>query len=113
MTQEQTDIIKGNKLIAEFMGKEQEADSRYMPSEDLQYHLSWDWLMSAVEKIRGLGFNTCHCYEDITQKEYFSIYDDAYRNFAKGKQFYKEGKDCGWLAVVEFIKWYNNHKYVV
>ena len=46
--------MKDNKLIAEFMGMEdyQEMGEYVTPN----YHSSWDWLMTVVEKIESLGY---------------------------------------------------------
>ena len=65
MTQEE--IIKNNKLIAEYMGLEKGV-AYYIPNyekhckfsydttnlffpEELKYHESWDWLMPVIEKL--------------------------------------------------------------
>jgi len=71
MKSEQYQIINKNKLIAEFMGLE---TATFIPSghlnyyhkernsgtwyevHELSYNLSWDWLMSVVEKIENFGF---------------------------------------------------------
>jgi len=65
---------ESNKLIAEFMGMENErhSDGRYLFTTDidelkgadtrfweqLYFHVSWDWLMPVVEKIYQLNSNT-------------------------------------------------------
>lgn len=54
--------MEHNKLIAEFMGVKIGVDSySYRPGqsdllkeENLNYHKSWDWLMTVVEKIESL-----------------------------------------------------------
>lgn len=44
------DSLTGNKLIAEFMGKEEGYDEHDI-WQTFQYHSSWDWLMPVVHKI--------------------------------------------------------------
>lgn len=59
------EVIDGNKLITEFLGYEQcgkaEWEYTYWMIEgksymelELKYHSSWDWLMPAYKKFRGL-----------------------------------------------------------
>jgi hypothetical protein len=56
------EIVKGNKLIAEFMElplrKMIDGDNvtycRYSDYEDLQYHTSWDWLMPCFAKFNDM-----------------------------------------------------------
>lgn len=59
---EKEEVLKGNKLIAEFMGKNvNPIDSKpvyelehiygLMGLNDLKYNSSWDWLMPVIEKI--------------------------------------------------------------
>jgi hypothetical protein len=104
-----TNIIEGNKLIAEFMGAHvlepyvlfydvegsSEVPKGY-PNDpfnremNLEYHTSWDWLMPVVKKI----FEGYALYE---------IYDRI-----------EEGLiiiniEVTWQAVVEFIQWYNTN----
>ena len=52
---------KNNKLIAEFMGLKEHEGSYYLPlynsgdwvpDVELDYHISWDWLMPVVQKCR-------------------------------------------------------------
>lgn len=121
MTQEQ---LEGNKLIAEFMGLRlgaagdlinEDADCHVMGTK---YHSSWDdWLMPVVEKIEKdvskapyLGFtvrivgNSCliSCHEKNKQDGVIYQTPWGYRPLTK--------IEAVWLAVVEFIKWYNQTK---
>jgi hypothetical protein len=66
---EETNIVEGNKLIAEFMGIRDKVDcwnaneKKFVPSyhiegrtmfmiaRDLKYHTSWDWLKPVVDEI--------------------------------------------------------------
>jgi hypothetical protein len=100
-----------NKLIAEFMGmeKERHADGRYLFTNDLEeakgtdtrfteelyFHLSWDWLMPVVRKCKNvdadwINENAQHLIDDI---------DNALTCC------WSEESTC--KVVVEFIKEYN------
>ena len=90
---------KTNKLIAEFMGLKEHEGSYYLPlynggdwvpDVELDYHISWDWLMPVVIKIGG-GSNILGAMRDL--RPYSSI-----RNLEDTHQ-----------AVVEFIKEYNQN----
>lgn len=128
--------IEGNKLIAEFMGLTPvQIFGRYSVSkhhctcndttaekalfgfaEIAKYHESWDWLMPVVEKIESLNitddegvdysFDVTISYGDCTIQD-----EDTTR---KALHIYQHGIDGNkiqgvWLAVVEFIKWYNGN----
>jgi hypothetical protein len=100
----QKEILKGNKLIAEFMGLYSYGvlnpvyaynDDDYLACnhyelKELIYHSSWDWLMPVVEKIGNIPE---HGY--------------VFKRSLDGGLFYKI--ESVWLAVVEFIKWYNQN----
>lgn len=99
---------KGNQLIAEFIGYEYD---RTLPGHggsvimtlginDCRYHSSWDWLMPVVERIESLG------YEVTIRGEIVNIYIPNCEDFG-ATQKTKIGST--WLAVVEFIKWYNKN----
>ncbi len=95
------EIINSNKLIAEFMGKN--TNLRFI--DPYGYHCSWDWIMPVVEKIESIGYPVtinCHksCYINITSKDASHIMVD----FAETKI------EAVYNAVVEFIKWFNEHK---
>ena len=117
MTQKE---IGGNTMIAEFMGKrvglagdliDGNADYHVLKTD---YHSSWDWLMPVVEKIEKdvskepyHGFtvrivgNSCliACHEKNKQDGVIYQTPWGYRPLTK--------IEAVWLAVVEFIKWYN------
>lgn len=110
MTQEQ---IEGNKLIAEFMGGklkhynlsnepyyQMPNKQQWMP-ERLIYYSSWDWLMPVVEKIEKLGLK---CEIGIASCVIYSAKYNVEKVYAETKI------KATWLAVVEFIKWYNQTK---
>lgn len=124
-----TEILEGNKLIAEFVGEEAPGNPIYkvyklqqgfISEYDLEYNSSWDWLMPVVEKIE-------HLYETPTSLPLFNI-NSHYCKFAlthphKYKVFivgsYKTSPEeikanskieAAWMVAVEFIKYYNKQK---
>ena len=74
-------------------------------ASDLKYHSSWDWLMTAVDKIEGMTdskgdayrFNIDMCNVDIEGTD-IQIIGEAYKIVAV------------YRAVVEFINLYNNQE---
>lgn len=113
------EIIEGNKLIAEFMGLTKSIngatiETRYVfdwknkPQGDLpvdlKFNSSWDWLMPVIEKIETLDFIVI-----IKQNECVIV-----NNSGETPKFIQELCEtkiksvC--LAVVEFIKWYDENK---
>lgn len=94
--------MKDNKLIAEFMelpkekvGLRQEViyglnQDDWYTSDNLNYHLSWDWLMPVVQKIMDVSFFN-------GEPEDFYVVRDCIPEISNT---YK--------VVVEFIKQYNN-----
>lgn len=138
------EIINKNILIAEFMGGEpvnkvkdnpigysfpfefghQESwdEGGFLGSgksscwniEDLQYHLSWDWLMPVVEKIEGLSdgeylFDISGRLSRISLMVNHNIDDSV--TIAEFHSRNSSSKiEAIWLCVIEFIKKYNEHK---
>jgi len=104
MTQEQ--ILEGNKVIAEFMGKKLPTDEYVIPIDgelnlcywvdELRFHSSWDWLMPVVRKIVEYCINESD--DAFMSDEYTSILETV--SLAVIEDSFK--------VVVEFIKCYNN-----
>lgn len=130
------EIVKGNKLIAEFIGLEKN-DFGYWINKDylfnsqlklldfeLKFHSSWDWLMPVVEKIENtkpfysVSNNAGFWYNDETDTvdrnklQYLCIISDkSYRIIINSANYFPERDNklvATWFAVVEFIKWYNS-----
>lgn len=114
MTEE---ILKGNKLIAEFMDYkiiknrfEKERSYTYngdkhetsLSIKEVYYNSSWDWLMPVVEKIEK-NF-------EVTISDIFCkiILSDG-EGYATGiiKKDAETKIKATWMAVVCFVKWYN------
>tara|TARA_R110001606_G_scaffold378611_1_gene538362 strand:- start:703 stop:1086 length:384 start_codon:yes stop_codon:yes gene_type:complete len=118
--------MNNNKLIAEFMGLRdgdkylsptlEDAESvglgMHVYSDEMRYHISWDWLMPVVEKIEEIAIND----DNLTIKEHRYQFDMGYTQC----NIYDHVKDCvvasgdmgskllsTHQAVVEFI---NEHK---
>lgn len=105
MTKEE--ILKGNKLIAEFMMKGN--SEIYIP----EYHHSWNWLMPVVEKIQHLeGNNKISVNIDfqIHLLGAVELWLDNKRVF--GMTAFEVGTliDAVYEGVIQFIKWYNKEK---
>jgi len=124
---ETSDILKGNKVIAEFMGAISNThpwgylipdgelnlsfdlfDKKVFSNdggsgwkiEELKFHSSWDWLMQVVEKIESMlpdGFCVF-----IQHSDCFIEHPDI---GISGKSSDKQ--ESTWQACVEFIEWYN------
>lgn len=107
------DIIKGNKLIAEFVKLERRGQTYYYEDDTcdnnkLLYHTSWDWLMPVVEKIEKTWINGANSTL-LTEGDIVQIYhgrEHDSKDFATGI-LRGERKKTLWLAVIEFINWYN------
>lgn len=125
------EIINGNKLIARFMGWEDspypnlpnkmyrdEADEQIgIHIDHLAYHTSWDWLMPVVEKISTIHYGWDKIenpFDDCVYPRTFGMLD------AEGKPMVRFNSsqvftadtliEVTYMAVVDFIKWYNNEK---
>lgn len=135
---ENNEILEGNKLIAEFMGLKKQgfgANEHFTDngnrivatSNGLQYHTSWDWIMPVVEKIIKMPiengckksilpinlyleseflFETKELTKTLDGYKYGFYYNSKFdKNYISGNL-----KHNAFLAVVEFIKWYNQNK---
>jgi len=126
--QEGENIIKGNRIISEFMGlyvapfngryhfvckeKKKLTDINInweFRLEEAKYHTSWDWLMPVVEKIRSdnqadkrsnnlLSFKI----EIIVQGKCFSC--QIYKTYWPNSGEYKEDRICGRRDITSLIE---------
>lgn len=131
----QEEIIKQNKLIAEFMGEKIDLSkfgenwkriiNQYTTNEIPNYHSDWGWLMPVVEKIGNTiipkewlnaGWNLSVHYSIHSVGTSFEIGDhdrhisDSGIEAKMWDNISKEPIIRTWLAVIEFIKWYNEQK---
>ena len=114
------DITESNKLIAEFMGMENnlyhfqshDTDMHYTDSE-LKFHTSWDWLMPVVDSIETFNFKVDGV---TTSADVHIVYGDCRIVDEDGGglfEFYSHSTDSGdklqatYDSVVKFIEWYN------
>ncbi len=127
------DIMKWNKIIAEFMGEKFTDSSGVVQglnykliekkhgegNNGFRFHTSWDWLMPVVEKIRRVTsydrdkFST----EVIIYGNKTTIKSGGYEEKRHSNLFFNKTVSGTWntteatyQAVVEFIKWYNQNK---
>jgi len=105
--------MESNKLIAEFMGVPCDKDlytplcpytgeTLFIPSSQMKYDTSWDWLMPVVEKIESLGYWVNRNDGDITISNKSDMV--VVTPMSSG------GIDMMYKAVVEFIKEYNDEQ---
>jgi hypothetical protein len=87
------EIEESNKLIAEFMDLNLGGLEDWEIRNELQYNISWDWLMPVVEK--------CYQCDYEEGSDLHMLLNDAIMTI-NISEVYK--------AVVEFIKWYNQNK---
>lgn len=105
-------ITRGNQLIAQFMGNITNDSKEWVVTNksfvgEYQYHKSWDWLMSVVEKIENL---TPHGYRFMISTKSVRVYTckKSFDDWDEYNCTVFDGKlNCTWQAVVEFIEWYN------
>jgi hypothetical protein len=109
---ETSEILHGNKVIAEFMGFKpaQKMQIRFNLGLDKYYHSSWDWLMPVVEKIEKTMVSD-EAWVDVTIGcgRYCVIQDNVEGQFEFTGM--EETKILStWKTCVEFIEWYNQNK---
>ena len=127
-------ILKGNKLIAEFMGGKFFKDTEmileikvlnpttgnYISCADkLQYHSSWNWLMPVVEKIarcqtadEEVIYNGEDSYFDAYYPRTFGMINSTTKEYMVRINRFplhqsKSLIEATWFAVVEFVESYN------
>ena len=106
---------ENNRLIAEFMGLvESSIPNKFWTEKtkegfgvgkfvDLNYHTSWEWLMSVVEKIENIQFNveqsggSCTIHPCVLKEPVFETYST-------------NRLEATYQAVIQFIEWYNENK---
>lgn len=100
------EIIEGNKLIDAFnddvLQKCGWADS------EMNYHSDWNNLMPVVMEIEAMGVYTS--IEKKVNGDNWVTFDSIEENFVSKQWRVKSKIEAVWLAVVEFIKWYNQNK---
>lgn len=149
MTKEES--LEGNKLIANFMGynyhphmegetlpgwRKEKAHLKVIGTylgrthKDLAYHRSWDWLMTAVQKIENLDLkesmyswetdegreynfegisveiegNKCWIYINLQLDQMFTINEKTF------KETYPSKIEATFRAVLEFVEWFNKRE---
>lgn len=112
------EILKYNKLIAEFMGlkcyeypnhgkidyawKPEFKHSNWNFKDAPPFDRSWDWIMPVIEKIEILGFNVRISTNHIQISKYTTRVQIFIQKRSKIEMCFE--------AIVEFIKKYNNEK---
>jgi hypothetical protein len=109
---------ESNRLIAEFLGwviesgMEQFENPYYRYNNgwsmaqlsDMPFATSWDWLMSVVEKIESMG------YYVLIEQNLVTVYDKQEVYHWYGGRTSESKIISTYVAIVEFIKWYNQQK---
>jgi hypothetical protein len=90
---EQKEVIEGNELIRQFMGRGVAHDPR---DNIYHYHDSWDWLMPVVEKIEQGNYGI-KMYRKVVE----IYFDDTKAIILRTKE--KSRLESLYKAVVEFM----------
>jgi hypothetical protein len=116
-------VVEGNRIIAEFMEVSKEPTlygstrvrlnvpsiGSWFEDRGLQYHTSWDWLMSVKHKIDTMDN---HEYDVVIWRADCHINDREQILFEssilKGQP--KTLIEIVWVCIVEFINWYNQNR---
>ena len=107
-----SEILEGNKLIAEFMGFISNGNmyqccfgnvNKYSNLVSMSFHKSYEWIMPVVEKIESLNYTSeIYTLSCNTTTAFYSggvvVYKTKLQN-SKIESIYR--------AVVGFILWYN------
>jgi len=103
----ESEIIEGNKLIAQFLGLTiitdgiSLFDTNYKPLA--KYHESWNDLMPVVEKIESLGY----CFR-IESNDIFIMDNETSEELINADDN-KSKIDGVWWACFRFIEWNNKN----
>ena len=124
------EVIEGNKLIAEFITigvntetgwlhfRHPEIEAAPFNYEYYRFEESWDWLMPCIEKIElieddyygrfivYISSNNCTIQSTNFRFDKISVKPSHYFNSLYGNSKI----EAVWVAIVEFIKWYNSCK---
>ena len=112
------EILKGNRLIAEFMDLDVlygdyvlHESAEKGKATKMKYHSSWDWLMPVVDKIESLtdGTKTCLYWFEITPS-FVLLYSHPQLEKIPDFEIKVENNnklEAVWNGVVRFIEWYN------
>lgn len=76
--------------------------------EELRYSLSWDWLMSVIEKIESQGFATKLWYSADKKEYQFHIF--LHERNIDFVEYDDDKLQAAYKCVVEFVKWQNRGK---
>jgi hypothetical protein len=124
------EIIEGNKLIAEFMGetnltkvkhlgykisvgrgKKATVEATKLVPYEKQYHTLWDSIMKVIDKIEKLGVDSRIMGNDSDLGFLCDFTDNENTSVASVSCYQQDGAtkiECVFLAVIEFIKWFNS-----
>lgn len=116
MNTTENNIRETNVLIAEFMDINKLSSNVLKKAllSDLDYHLSWDWLMPVVEKINDLhvqGAPEIRIGKYMTEVFYSPIINGEEKNLMSTFRILNEVKkiDTVYFSCISFIKWYNEN----
>lgn len=123
-----TDVSATNKLIAEFMGEEVRNDYtvKYLAYNrcllnpqgtslfPMEYHKNWQWLILVIEKIEKDGntilLDGTRCHIDSNDGEYSETNCMMMNNRFETDKEEETKLESAYLAITEFIEWYNEKK---
>ena len=134
------EILEGNSLIAEFLGFKKELfyqlkvgdnweqkdygyydlpfnggmslagiDKIWFPQTELKFHSDWNWLMLVIEKIESKGFYVSIMKSNVTCCKDGGI-SPVFEYYFSDNIPPMNKLGATWMAVVEFVKWFNQQK---